>query len=167
VDFLKRVWRRVGDHNVSMVAAGVAFYAMLAIVPGLIAMVAVYALLSDPGHVQEQVAPVARVLPTDVASLLDHQLHDAVAAKRGGVTIGLVASLLGTLWAASGGVNALRDLDRSGRPPVIDDAAVVIATLQLTAPALPGRTLQVPFPPVVATKGRIPAVVATRWLLVG
>jgi membrane protein len=107
VDFLKRVWRRVGDHNVSMVAAGVAFYAMLAIVPGLIAMVAVYALLSDPSHVQEQVAPVVRTLPTDVASLLDHQLHDAVAAKRGGVTIGLIASLLGTLWAASGGVNAL------------------------------------------------------------
>jgi len=107
VDLLKRIWRRVGDLNVSMVAAGVAFYAMLAIVPGLIAMVAVYALLSDPSHVQEQVAPVVRTLPTDVASLLDHQLTDAVAAKRGGVTIGLIASLLGTLWAASGGVNAL------------------------------------------------------------
>ncbi len=31
---------------------------------------------------------------------------------------------------SSGGVNSLGDLDRSGRPPVIDDAAVVIATLQ-------------------------------------
>ena len=30
---------------------------------------------------------------------------------------------------ASGGIAALGDLDRSGRPPVIDDAAVVIATL--------------------------------------
>ena len=32
----------------------------------------------------------------------------------------------------SGGIAALGDLDRSGRPPVIDDAAVVIATLITT-----------------------------------
>jgi hypothetical protein len=31
-------------------------------------------------------------------------------------------------WVA-GGVAALGDLDRSGTPPVIDDAAVVIASL--------------------------------------
>ena len=31
---------------------------------------------------------------------------------------------------STGGVNALGDLERSGRPPVIDDAAVVIATQQ-------------------------------------
>ena len=30
----------------------------------------------------------------------------------------------------AGGIAALQDLDRSGRPPVIDDAAVVVATLQ-------------------------------------
>jgi winged helix-turn helix protein len=29
-----------------------------------------------------------------------------------------------------GGMAALRDLDRSGRPPVIDDVAVVVATVQ-------------------------------------
>jgi len=36
-------------------------------------------------------------------------------------------------WRAryeSGGIAALRDLDRSGRPPVIDDVAVVVATVQ-------------------------------------
>jgi membrane protein len=107
VDFLKRVRRRIGDHNVPMVAAGVAFYAMLAIFPALIAVVAVYALVSDPSHVQEQLAPAVRTLPADVGSLLDHQLHDAVAANHGGVTVGLVAGLLGTVWVASGGINAL------------------------------------------------------------
>src|SRR5947209_18194147 len=39
---------------------------------------------------------------------------------------------------SSGGVNALGDLDRSGRPPVIDDAAVVIAPLQSPPESLGG-----------------------------
>lgn len=107
MDFLKRIRQRVGEHNLSMVAAGVAFYAMLALFPALIAVVAIYALVSDPSHVQEQLDPVVRAVPSDVGSLLDERVKNAVDAKRGGLTVGLVASLLGTLWAASGGVNAL------------------------------------------------------------
>jgi len=43
------------------------------------------------------------------------------------------------LWRnryVAGGIGALGDLDRSGRPPVIDDAAVVVATLQPPPPSL-------------------------------
>ena len=36
----------------------------------------------------------------------------------------------------AGGIAALQDLERSGRPPVIDDAAVVVATLQPPPPSL-------------------------------
>jgi len=39
----------------------------------------------------------------------------------------------------AGGIGALQDLERSGRPPVIDDAAVVVATLQ-APPAPDGET---------------------------
>ena len=36
----------------------------------------------------------------------------------------------------AGGISALGDLDRSGRPPVIDDVAVVVATIQAPPEAL-------------------------------
>ena len=36
----------------------------------------------------------------------------------------------------AGGISALGDLDRSGRPPVIDDVAVVVATVQAPPEAL-------------------------------
>ena len=36
----------------------------------------------------------------------------------------------------AGGISALGDLDRSGRPPVIDDVAVVVATVQVPPEAL-------------------------------
>ena len=55
-------------------------------------------------------------------------LPNAEIARRVGMTRPTVIQ-----WRnryVSGGIAALGDLDRSGRPPVIDDAAVVIATLQ-------------------------------------
>lgn len=107
VDFIRRVRTRISHHNASMLAAGVAFYSLMALFPTLIAVVAVWALGADPAQVSSQLAPVARHLPADVGQLLTDQLTDAVHANHGGLTVGLVASLLGAIWAASGGVNGL------------------------------------------------------------
>jgi membrane protein len=98
---------RIKAHNLSLVAAGVAFYAMLAIFPAIISVVTIYALVSDPAQVKSQIAPALKSVPTDVANLVSTQLQTAVDSPHGGLTIGLVVGLLGTLWAASGGINAL------------------------------------------------------------
>ncbi len=104
---LTGVRRRLRRHNLPLVAAGVAFYTMLAIFPAIIAMVSGYALVADPAQVGTQLAPAVRALPPDVATLITSQVTGAERASHGGVTLGLVVSLLATLWAASGGVNAL------------------------------------------------------------
>ncbi len=98
---------RIKKHNLSLVSAGVAFYAMLAIFPAILSVVTIYALVSDPAQVQSQLGPTLKSLPTDVANLVSTQLTSAVSAKHSGLTVGLIAGLLGTLWAASGGINAL------------------------------------------------------------
>jgi membrane protein len=148
---------------------------MLAIFPALIAVVTVYALVSDPTQVSEQVAPVIRALPSDVGMLLDHQLSDAVKANHGGLTAGLVASLLGTLWAASGGVNALtRGLGIIMQAPrarsALRQRAVSVAlTLGALVAAAVALALITVFPVVLGhvglgRAGRLGAEVL-RWLL--
>jgi membrane protein len=89
-------------HNASLVAAGVAFFALLALVPAIIGVVMAYALVADASQAEEQLRPLLRALPTDAGSLLLRQLQSAVEADAGGLTIGLVASLLATAWAATG-----------------------------------------------------------------
>ena len=42
-------------HNLTLVSAGVAFYAFLAFVPTLIAVVSVYGLVAKPSDVEHQV----------------------------------------------------------------------------------------------------------------
>src|ERR1041384_8054049 len=100
----KRTWASAKKHNLSLVAAGVAFYGMLAIFPAIVALVSVYALVSDPDQVRDQVKPVTDALPPEAAKLLVDQLTAATNSSGGGLTIGLAASLLGVLWSASGGV---------------------------------------------------------------
>jgi len=106
LDLLRRIKTEMSDDNLSLVAAGVAFYSMLAIFPAIIAVVTVYALVATPEQIEHQIRPLLKTLPPGAADLLLAPLTSA-ANHGGGLTIGLIVSLLGTLWAAAGGVSAL------------------------------------------------------------
>jgi membrane protein len=104
---LKRVKAEVKEDNVPLLAAGVAFYAMLALFPAIIAVVTVYGMVADPQQVQSQVGEFARGLPEGADELLTNQLSSVAGSADRALSIGLAASLLGVLWSASGGVQGL------------------------------------------------------------
>jgi membrane protein len=104
---LKRVKAEVKEDNVTLLAAGVAFYAMLAIFPAIIAVVTVYGMVADPAQVESQVSEFAKSLPSGADQLLTTQLENVTSAGRQSLSIGLVLSLLAMLWSASSGVQGL------------------------------------------------------------
>ena len=48
---LMRVWYDIGRDHLSIIAAGVAFFAVLAMFPAIAALIAVYGLVADPHQV--------------------------------------------------------------------------------------------------------------------
>ena len=98
---------RIREHNLTLVAAGVAFYAFLAFVPALIAFISVYGLVADPNDVKRQVEDVASALPQEVQAFLEFQLTSIINANSASVSITLVIALVVALWSASGGMAAL------------------------------------------------------------
>jgi membrane protein len=104
---LRRVKAEVKEDNVTLLAAGVAFYAMLAIFPAIIAVVTVYGMVADPNQVESQVSEFAKGLPSGADALLTEQLRNVVDAGRQALSIGLAISLLVVLWSASSGVQGL------------------------------------------------------------
>ena len=104
---LKRVKAEVKEDNVTLLAAGVAFYAILAIFPAIIAVVTVYGMVADPAQVESQVSEFAKGLPAGADQLLTEQLDNVVNAGQQALSIGLAISLLAVLWSASGGVQGL------------------------------------------------------------
>jgi membrane protein len=101
---LRRSWRETMDDNIPLLAAGVAFFAFLALFPGLLAGMTVYGLVADPAQVQDQVASLSEVLPRETAQLLQDQAREVTTRSDNALGVGLVVSLLIALLSASGGV---------------------------------------------------------------
>jgi membrane protein len=104
---LRRALAEVKEDNVSLLAAGVAFYAILAIFPAIIALVTIYGMVADPAQVESQVGEFAKSLPSGADQLITEQLTNVVNAGEQALSIGLAISLLAVLWSASSGVQGL------------------------------------------------------------
>jgi membrane protein len=107
LDVLKRTHRGIRDTNASIVAAGVAFYAFLALVPALIAVVAIYGLIANPADVKDQITSFASAAPRDAQRLLSNQLSSITRGAGGGTGIAAALAIGAALWSASSGIAAL------------------------------------------------------------
>ncbi len=105
--FFKDFRQEVKEDRLPTVAASLAYYAMMALVPALIALVSIYGLIFDPADVERQIADLADILPDEAEDLVTTQLGNVVNAPAAGLGIGLVVSILAALWSASSGVKAL------------------------------------------------------------
>ncbi|MGH8161077.1 MAG: YihY/virulence factor BrkB family protein [Gammaproteobacteria bacterium] len=101
----KRVFANIGKRNLTLIAAGVAFYGMLAIFPALTALISVYGLVANPHDVTRLLN--SGVLPPAVAALLRGQAHSLLASGHSVLGIGVIIGFLVTLWSARQGAAAV------------------------------------------------------------
>ena len=102
----KRGWKEAKADQVPLLAAGVAFYAFLAIFPALIAVVTIYGLFADPATIANQLSSMATALPDEARQIITDQVT-AMSARRQALGVGLIISLLIALWSASAGISNL------------------------------------------------------------
>ncbi len=104
-------WKEASDDNIGLIAAGVAFYAFLAFVPLLAAVVLTYGLAADPETVANHITAMAKTLPESSATLISSQLEGIVEtnseAKGFGLLIALGVALFGARKGAGSIVTAL------------------------------------------------------------
>jgi membrane protein len=106
-DIALRIKTSMSRDNLSMIAAGVAFYAMMALFPGLFALVALYGLLFDPNQVSQQVGALGAMLPKEAADLIVKELHDLVSTNGAALGAGVLIGVVTALWSASQGIRTL------------------------------------------------------------
>ena len=106
-DILLRVKEEQNKDNISIIAAGVAFYSLLAIIPALAAMISIYGLVFDPAGIQQQLSFLQNILPADAYQLLQSQLNRLVSSSGGALGLGLIVGLLLSIWSAAKGMKAL------------------------------------------------------------
>ncbi len=102
-----RTWREATKDNVGLIAAGVAFYAFLALVPLLGAIVLSYGLIARPETVLKTMQSLTSVMPGDVAKLIGEQLMNVVATSSGKKGFGLLLALGIALFGARNAAGAV------------------------------------------------------------
>jgi membrane protein len=106
-DIARRVGHKVRTERVPLAAAGVAFYAMLAMFPAVIGLVSLYGLFADPARLHDHLTTLTAALPQEAGDLIAGQMIDVVLGRERGLTGGFVASLLLFLLSASAGMHGL------------------------------------------------------------
>ena len=104
---LTRTAKEAGDDNVGLIAAGVAFYAFLAMVPLLGAIVLSYGLIAEPATVMKNINQLTSVMPQDAAKLVGEQLLNVVKTSGSKKGLGLLIALAVALFGARQGAGAV------------------------------------------------------------
>ncbi|RZL83200.1 MAG: YihY/virulence factor BrkB family protein [Sphingomonas sp.] len=106
-DIAVRTWTETSEDNISLLAAGVAFYSFLAFVPMLASIVLVYGIVADPSDVAGHLQTLMRILPTDAAKIVAEQLKSLTETPVTRTTIGLIIAILLAIYGAMRGATSV------------------------------------------------------------
>ncbi len=103
------IWKLAGERHLGLIAAGVAFFAMLAVFPAIAALVSLTALWLSPDIVPELMETTSDLLPEEAYDLVSDRALQMVGTASGTLGLTSALSLLLALWWARLGAGALAD----------------------------------------------------------
>lgn len=170
-----RFYRRTEQAELDLIAAGVAFFAFLAIFPAAAAVIAIWGFIYDPAVIRQEVGLLKGFLPPDAYTLVAGQVEALLSVNSGNLGLATVLSILLALWSARAGVaalirglNAIHHLpNRSGH---WHQLRAIVLTFVLVGLVLASLVMAVVLPLVVAflpLGHNEPAALADSNLLLG
>ncbi|HEX2448728.1 MAG TPA: YihY/virulence factor BrkB family protein [Methyloceanibacter sp.] len=103
----QRVWTESGRDNLSVVAAGCAFYALFAVFPALSALIALYGLTANPASVEQHFDILTFVLPPQAYEIVTEQIRHLAETSNNTLGWGFVLSLALALWSVGNLIQAM------------------------------------------------------------
>jgi membrane protein len=104
---LKRVFIEMLTDRVSLVAAGCAFYATLALFPAISMLISIYGLMFDPATVEPQLEVLRALLPPSAWQLISERVHMLVSKPPGSLGLHLLFNTAVTLWSSATGTKSI------------------------------------------------------------
>lgn len=101
-DFVVELYKNIMSTDVFGLSAQLAYFLLLSLFPFLLFLITLLGYLPIDDYVV--IDTLSNYLPADVINMIESNLSDLVNRQRGGL---LSISIIGTLWSASNGVNAI------------------------------------------------------------
>lgn len=102
-----RLYKNISSDNLNFIAAGIAFYFLMAAFPALAAAISLYGLFSDPKIIGDQITMVGKFMPQDVVNIFAAQAEGVLSSSDRSLGIGFLVSILIALFSATKGVGAI------------------------------------------------------------
>ncbi|MFW8594448.1 YihY/virulence factor BrkB family protein [Cribrihabitans neustonicus] len=106
-DIALRVKDEITSDHVSLIAAGVAFYGLLALFPAITALLAIGGLLIEPQQIVDQISKLSGLVPQEVMTIITDQATAVAGSREGGLGLTAVVGILIAIYSASKGMNSL------------------------------------------------------------
>jgi membrane protein len=106
-DIFLRVKDKVAADNLSIIAAGVAFYGFLAIFPAIAAVVSAIGLITSPSELQTYLHIIESLLPSEAADLINKELQRIIQAQGSRLGWGAFGGTVLALWSAAKALSAM------------------------------------------------------------
>lgn len=106
-DILWRLKSEIAEDRITLIAAGVTFYLLLALFPAMATFVAIYGFVADPREIAGHVTALKGVLPSGGLDLIGGQLEKLASQNTGALRAAFILGLATALWSANNGIKAL------------------------------------------------------------
>ncbi|MGA7486609.1 MAG: YihY/virulence factor BrkB family protein [Xanthobacteraceae bacterium] len=108
-DIVTRTYREILDDRLLALAAGVAFYSLIALFPAIAAGVSSYALFANTATIGSHLQVAADIVPTYALDIMGTEITRIAAKSDGKLTFGFLLGLGIALWSANAGMKAVFD----------------------------------------------------------
>lgn len=109
LSLVKRIYREFSEDRIPAVAAGITFFFLLALFPGIASVVSLYGLIADRHSIIEAVRMASSFLPEGAVRILRTDILRLVTQRSEDLGWAFAFGLVLAIWSASGGVKALID----------------------------------------------------------
>lgn len=170
----RRIWRLLAavlntasEKHLGLIAAGVAFFGVFGIFPGIAAVIAIFGLLADPVIIEEQLTLMEGIIPPDAYDLLYAQVTGLVNARTESLGWATAVSITLALWSCRAGVSALIGglnaiAGQRIRSSIWQTIVAFLLTIALVSLAIVALIVVVLLPIALAF---FPVATSTAWLL--
>ena len=93
--------------RVSLAAAGCAFYATLALFPGISMLISICGMILDPATAENQLSALSGLLPPSAFGLIQERVHQLVGQTNSTHSVHLAISFLLTFWSSATGSKSI------------------------------------------------------------
>ena len=106
-DIAFRLKDEIAADRIGLIAAGVAFYGLLALFPAITALIAISGLLVEPNEIVEQLKSFSGIMPEEVIAIISDQATEVAGSREGGLGLAAFFGILIAFYSASTGVASL------------------------------------------------------------